>query len=69
MNVIAELFVIFGVCLLISMIVLACILLRELWGASIGRFLDEEREFDDRNIDELCGHDWGTIEDETEGEK
>lgn len=34
------------------------ILLRELWHATIGRFLDAEEQCADRNIDEQCGHDW-----------
>jgi hypothetical protein len=67
MNVIAELFVIFGVALLIAMLALIFQLLIALWDATIGRFLAEERQCS--QIDELCGHDWNPqtmIQDEIE---
>jgi hypothetical protein len=33
-------------------------MIRELWNATVGRFLEDERKCDPQNIDELCGHDW-----------
>lgn len=37
-------------------------MLRELWNATVGHFLDEERACADENIDEMCGHDWNPQE-------
>lgn len=65
LDIFTQLWVIFGVALLIAMLALIFQLLSALWDATIGRFLEEEREFDDCNIDELCGHDWNPQPDNT----